>query len=35
MNEWIWLFFLLGIIAGMLIGFILTMYLWERSDRKK
>lgn len=35
MNELVWLFFFLGIDVGMLIGFLLTVFLWERYDRKK
>lgn len=35
MNELVWLFFFLGIDVGMLIGFLLTAFLWEHSDRKK
>ena len=35
MNELVWLFFFLGIDVGMLIGFLLTVCLWERCDRKK
>lgn len=35
MNELVWLFFVLGIDAGMLIGFLLTLFLWEHSERGK
>ena len=33
MNELVWLFFVLGIDVGMLIGFLLTVFLWEHSER--
>ena len=35
MNELVWLFFFLGIDVGMIIGFLLTAFLWGRCDRKK
>lgn len=34
MNELVGLFFALGIDVGMLIGFILTVCLWEYSERR-
>ena len=34
MNEIVWLFFVLGIDVGMLIGFLLTAFLWEYFDRR-
>lgn len=35
MNGWVWLFFFLGIDLGMLIGFALTVCLWNYFDRRK
>ena len=34
MNELVWLFFVLGIDVGMLVGFLLTAFLWDYSERR-
>ena len=35
MNGWVWLFFFLGIDAGILIGFILTICVQKYFDGRK